>query len=207
MGRYTGAKCKLCRRDGSKLFLKGTRCETAKCPVEKRSRPPGMHGFSRGRPSPYQLRFRATQKVKRYYGVYEQQFRRFFDMATRQKGNTGENLLTLLERRLDSVVRSVGFDASLAGARQMVNHGRFEVNGRKLDIPSYIVREGDVIRPKPQEKNIEELRGSREALGSPAPEWLGVDDSDLTVRVLRLPAGDDVSVEVDEGLVVEFCSR
>ncbi len=207
MARYTGSKCKLCRRDGSKLFLKGTRCQTAKCPVEKKSRPPGMHGFSRGRPSPYQVRLRATQKVKRYYGVFEKQFRRTFDMATRKKGNTGENLLTLLESRLDCVVRSVGFASSIAEARQLINHGHFHVNGRKMDIPSYIVQEGDVIRPKPQDKTLEIVRTQREALGHPTTAWLEVNDSDLSVRVMREPVGEDVSVDVDHGLVVEFCSR
>ncbi len=207
MGRTTGAKCKLCRRDGSKLFLKGTRCETAKCPVEKRSRPPGMHGFSRGRPSPYQMRLRATQKVKRYYGVYEKQFRRYFDIATRQKGDTGENLLTLLESRLDGVVRAVGFATSLPAARQIVSHGHIQVNGRKNDIPAYTVREGDVIRPNPREETLQTLRQSRESSGHPAPEWLEVNDSDLSVRVLRLPVRDDVGVDVDDGLVVEYCSR
>lgn len=207
MARYTGPKCKLCRRDGSKLFLKGSRCETAKCPIEKRSRPPGMHGFSRGRPSPYQVRLRATQKLKRYYGVFERQFRRFFDMATRERGNTGENLLTLLESRLDSLVRAAGFSASIAEARQMVCHGCFQVNGRKLDIPSYIVQEGDVIRPKPKENILQAVRESRETLKHPSPQWLEINDADLSIRVLRAPVGDDVSVEVDIGLVVEYCSR
>ncbi len=207
MARYTGPKCKLCRRDGSKLFLKGVRCETAKCPIEKRSRPPGMHGYSRGRPSPYQVRLRATQKVKRYYGVFEKQFRRYFDVATRQSGNTGENLLTLLERRLDSVLRSVGYASSLAEARQLINHGHFQVNRRKQDIPSYIVQEGDMIRPKPQDEVLESVRQCRESRGHPRPEWLEVNDADLSVRVLRLPVGEEVGVEVDDGLVVEYCSR
>ena len=207
MARYTGPKCKLCRRDGSKLFLKGNRCETAKCPIEKRSRPPGMHGFSRGRPSPYQVRLRATQKVKRYYGVFEKQFRRYFDMATRQKGNTGVNLLTLLERRLDSVVRIVGFGASLSEARQLVNHGHFTVNGQNMDVPSYVVQKGDVIRVKKHGEILEYVKSQREALGNPSPAWLEINNADLSIRIVRLPVDDDVSVEVDEGLVVEYCSR
>ncbi len=189
------------------MFLKGSRCETAKCPIEKRSRPPGMHRFSRGRPSPYQVRLRATQKVKRYYGVFEKQFRRYFDMATRQKGNTGENLLTLLERRLDSAVRTVGFASSLSEARQLVNHGHFQVNGAKVDIASYILTEGDLIRPRPQDAVMESVRRSRESLGNRKSGWLEVNDSDLRIRVLRLPVRDDVGVEVDAGLVVEYCSR
>lgn len=207
MARYTGPKCKLCRRDGSKLFLKGNRCQTAKCPIEKRSRPPGMHGFSRGRPSPYQVRLRATQKVKRFYGVYERQFRRYFDMATRQRGNTGENLLTTLERRLDNVVRVAGFASSASEARQLVCHGLFQVSGRKMDIPAYIVQEGDVIRPKPHDNVLEAVRERRESLQHPQPPWLEINDSDLSARVLRAPVGEEVSVEVDVGLVVEFCSR
>ena len=207
MARYTGPKCRQCRRDGSKLFLKGSRCETAKCPIEKRSRPPGMHGFGRGRPSPYQVRLRATQKVKRYYGVFEKQFRRYFDMATRQRGNTGENLLTLLERRLDSVLRTAGFAYSLSEARQLVNHGHVQVNGAKLDIASYTVKEGDIIRPAPKDSILDAIRQSRESLGYRKSGWLEVNDQDLSIRVLRLPVGDDVGVEVDTGLVVEYCSR
>lgn len=207
MARYTGPKCKICRREGTKLFLKGTRCYTAKCPVEKGSRPPGMHGFSRGRPSPYQIRLRETQKVKRFYGVLEAQFRRFFAEANREQGNTGENLLSLLERRLDNLVTITGFAVSRAQGRQMVEHGNFEVNGRKVDVASYVVEEGDVIRPKPKDAVLDIARHNRETMGHPEPGWLNVNDQDLTVTVARLPVRDDVSLVVDEGLVVEFCSR
>lgn len=207
MSRYTGPKCKLCRREGTKLFLKGARCHTAKCAVDKRAKPPGMHGFRRGRVSAYGVRLREKQKVKRYYGVSEGQFRRFFALAQRQRGNTGENLLTLLERRLDNVVRVSGLAASRAQARQMVRHGGIELNGRKMDIPSYIVKEGDQIRPKPVEGKIEFARANREDQGSPENGWLGVNEVDLTVRVVRMPVRADVTLQVEEGLVVEFCAR
>lgn len=207
MARYTGPKCKRCRREGMKLFLKGTRCHTAKCPIENRSRPPGMHGYSRGRPSPYSIRLRETQKVKRFYGVLEKQFRRIFAEATRQQGNTGENLLSLLERRLDNIVTVSGLAASRSQARQLVNHGHIEVNGKKVRTPSYLVREGDVIRPRPVDSILDLTRTNREDMGHPEPAWLSVNDADLTVQMARMPVREDVSLDVDEGLVVEFCSR
>ncbi|MFW5923407.1 MAG: 30S ribosomal protein S4 [Planctomycetota bacterium] len=207
MARYTGPKCKRCRREGVKLFLKGTRCHTAKCPIDKRSRPPGMHGYSRGRPSPYAIRLRETQKVKRFYGLLEKQFRRVFSNASQQQGNTGENLLALLERRLDNVVTIAGLAASRAQGRQFTTHGHIEVNGQKLRTPSYEVKEGDVIRPKPQDNILALTRTNREEQGHPEPSWLDVNDADLTVEVARMPIREDVSLEVDDGLVVEYCSR
>jgi small subunit ribosomal protein S4 len=190
-----------------KLFLKGTRCYTAKCPIEKRSRPPGMHGFSRRRPSPYGIRLREKQKVKRFYGTLEKQFRRFFEMANKQKGNTGANLLCLLERRLDNVVKVSGLGASRSQARQLITHGHMQVNGRKVSSPSYLVKEGDVIRPQAKDSILELCRGNRETLGHPEAGWLAINDTDLTVQVVRYPVREDVSADVDEGLVVEFCSR
>jgi len=207
MARYTGPRCKLCRREGVKLFLKGARCETAKCPMEKRSRPPGMHGWRRGRASPYAARLREKQKCKRHYGVLERQFRRFFAEATRQHGDTGENLLRLLERRLDNVLTVAGLAASRAQARQLVRHGHVQVNGRKVDIPSYLVKEGDLVRPQPKDNVLELMRQNRESRGHPEPGWLSINDADLTVQVLRMPTREDVSLEVDDGLIVEFCSR
>jgi small subunit ribosomal protein S4 len=207
MASYTGPKCKLCRREGEKLFLKGARCYSAKCPIEKRSRPPGMHGWRRGRPSPYATRLREKQKCKRFYGVMERQFRRFFEEATRQEGNTGENLLAILERRLDNLVTVAGLAASRSQARQLVRHGHIAVNGQKVDIPSYIVQQGDVIRPKPTDTVLELARHNRESGGHPERGWFSINDADLTVEVIRMPAREDISAEVDEGLVVEFCSR
>ena len=166
-----------------------------------------MHGWQRGRPSPYAIRLREKQKVKRYYGVLEKQFRRVFAEAARQKGNTGENLLSLLERRVDNLVAVAGLAASRPQARQLVRHGHLEVNGKKVSIPSYIVKEGDVVRPRPKDNMLELARRNREEMGRPGPAWLEINDSDLTVRVIRLPVREDVSAEVDEGLVVEFCSR
>ncbi len=207
MARYAGPKCKLCRREGVKLFLKGARCQMAKCPVEKRSRPPGMHGWRRRRPSPYAMRLREAQKCKRFYGLLEKQFRRFFAIAIREEGNTGENLLVLLERRLDNVVMVAGLATSRAQARQLVGHGHIEVNGHKVDIPSCLVKEGDVIRPEPKDNVLEIARRNREDQGHPERGWLSINDADLTVQVTRMPLREEVSVVVDEGLVVEFRSR
>jgi len=207
MARYTGPKCKLCRREGVKLFLKGARCHTAKCPIEGRSKPPGMHGWRRGRLSDYGVRLREKQKCKRYYGVLEKQFRRYFDMAQGLSGNTGENLLALLERRLDNVLAACGFAVSRAQARQLVRHGHVQVDGRRVNVPNYLVEEGDVIRPEPDDSVLDAVRANREDTGHPETGWLEVNDADLTIRVVRLPVRDDVTAEVDEGLVVEFCSR
>lgn len=207
MGRHTDPKCRLCRREGVKLMLKGARCETAKCPIEKRSKPPGMHVFRRRRPTPYGVRLREKQKIKRYYGVGEAQFRRFFQMAGREKGNTGENMLALMERRLDNVVKLAGYAWSRAQARQLVAHGHIEVNGRKVDIPSYLVEEGDTIRPEPKDAILDAARATRDDQGHPEAGWLAINEADLTVRVVRLPVRADVTVEIDEGMVVEFCSR
>ncbi len=207
MARHTGPKCKLCRREGAKLFLKGARCHTAKCPIEGRSKPPGMHGWRRGRPTDYGIRLREKQKCKRYYGVLEKQFRLCFDKARRTSGNTGENLLSLLERRLDNMLTVCGFAVSRAQARQMVTHGHIQVNGRRVDRPNYPVNEGDVIRPEPADATLDVVRSRREESGHPSPGWLEVNDADLTARVVRLPVRADVTVEIRDGLVVEFCSR
>ena len=207
MSRYIEPKCRLCRREGVKLLLKGARCYTAKCPVEKRSKPPGMHGWRRRRPSPYGIRLREKQKCKRFYGVTERQFRRYFQEAGGQRGNTGENLLALLERRLDNVVKTAGLAVSRAQARQLVRHRHIEVNGRNVDIPSYLLKEGDTVRPAPTDNVLVQARANREAQGHPEPSWLSINDPDLTVRIVRMPVREDISADVEEGLIVEFCSR
>jgi small subunit ribosomal protein S4 len=207
MARYHGPKCRLCRREGLKLFLKGLKCNTAKCPIEKRSKPPGMHGWHRGRPGDYGIRLREKQKLKRYYGVLEQQFRRYFEKARKRVGNTGESLLVMLERRLDNVLTISGFTVSRAQARQLVTHGHIQVNGRKVDVPNYQLKEGDVVRPEPSDSILEQVRLHREQSAHPQPAWLEVNEADLTARVVRMPVRQDVSVEVAEGLIVEFCSR
>ena len=189
------------------MFLKGARCHTAKCPMEGRTKPPGMHRWRRGRPSDYAVRLREKQKCKRYYGVLETQFRRYFGMAQKASGNTGENLLCLLERRLDSLLATCGFTVSRAQARQLITHGHVQVNGRRVDVPNFLVREGDVVRPAPDDAVLDGVRAHREETGHPGPGWLAVNDADLTIRVLRLPVREDVTAEVEEGLVVEFCSR
>jgi small subunit ribosomal protein S4 len=190
-----------------KLFLKGARCLTPKCPIEKRTKPPGMHGWRRGRPSDYAVRLREKQKCKRYYGVLERQFRRYFDMAHQSAGNTGENLLCLLERRLDNALVVSGCAESRAQARQLIGHRHIQVNGRTTDVGNYLVEEGDVIRPEPKDSILDAVRAHREQMGHPDCGWIQVNDADLTLRVLRLPAREDVSAEVDDGLVVEFCSH
>ncbi len=207
MARYTGPKCKLCRREGVKLFLKGQRCHTAKCPIEGRSKPPGMHGWRRGRPSPYAIRLREKQKCKRYYGVLEKQFRRYFQDAKKTRGNTGDNLLSTLERRLDNVLTVCGFSVSRAQGRQLTTHGHVQVNGRTVRAPNYLLEEGDVVRPQPKDAILDMVRANREAMDHPDVGWLEVNDADLTIRMIREPVRDDVTADVQEGLVVEFCSR
>jgi small subunit ribosomal protein S4 len=207
MARYHGPKCRLCRREGLKLFLKGLKCNTAKCPIEKRSKPPGMHGWHRGRPGDYGIRLREKQKLKRYYGVLEQQFRRYFDKARKRVGNTGESLLVMLERRLDNVLTVGGFAVSRAQARQLVTHGHVQINGRTVNVPNYQVAEGDVIRPEQVESTLEQVRLHREQSAHPQSAWLDINETDLTVRVVRMPVREDVTIEIEEGLVVELCSR
>ena len=207
MARYTGPKCKICRREQVKLFLKGERCHTAKCPVEDGRQPPGQHGYPRGRPSDYAFRLREKQKCKRYYGLLENQFRRFFEMAEKTRGDTGEELLVLLERRLDNMLVLCGFAVSRAQGRQLISHGHVQVDARKMDVPSYLVEEGDVIRPAPKDNILQMVRENRESAPEEAPAWLEVNDADMTARVVRMPTREDVTVPVDEGLVVEFLSR
>ena len=210
MGRYTGAKCRLCRREGIKLMLKGARCETAKCPMERqwRSFPPGQHNWRRGRGSEYRLRLREKQKVKRYYGVYEKQFVDYFHQAERQKGNTGVALLSLLERRLDNVVYKLGFAPSRAAARQTVSHGHVCVNTRRVSVPSCLVRVGDRITIKKAERSEQLIRSCLEELGEPhVQNWLTVDAQKLQADIVAIPTRGDVTIPVEEQLIVECCSR
>ena len=210
MGRYTAASCRLCRREGIKLMLKGARCETAKCPMERqwRNSPPGMHSWRRGRPSEYCVRLREKQKVKRYYGIYEKQFKRAFRKAERQKGNTGTALLSLLERRLDNVVYKLGFAASHAAARLTIVHGHVHVNGRRVGVPSRMVNPGDKVSIKPSDKSQKLVRSCLEELGEPHMQnWLQLDMTKLEGQVLAMPTRDDVMIPVEENLIVELCSR
>ncbi|MHC4075200.1 MAG: 30S ribosomal protein S4 [Planctomycetota bacterium] len=210
MGRYLGSSCKLCRREGMKLMLKGNRCETAKCPVEKKQRnlAPGMHGWRRGRASEYGVRLREKQKIKRYYGLFEQQFMRYFHRAERIKGNTGENLLQLLERRLDNVVYKLNFAPSRKGARQLISHGHIYINNHKVNISDYMVKIGDKIVLKKSDKTIRKVKEQLEINPNFATQgWLQLDRTTPQATIVALPSRDDIQIPVEEQLVVEFCSR
>ena len=208
MARTVGSVCRLCRREGMKLFLKGTRCHTEKCAIEKRAYAPGQHGRRRRRVQGYGIQLREKQKVKRIYGVLEKQFRNYFHKAERKKGVTGENLLQFLERRLDSVVYRVGFAGSRAGARQLINHGHILVNGRRVDIASFLVAEGDQISVKEKSRNNDQVRASLEAAQARGlPEWLEFSAETFSGRVMRLPVRDDILLPVQEQLIVELYSK
>lgn len=210
MGRYLGPSCKQCRREGMKLFLKGAKCETAKCQVEKRQRnlTPGMHGWRRTRLSEYGVRLREKQKVKRFYGVFERQFVRYFHEAVRLKGNTGENLLQLLERRLDNVVYKLNFAASRKGARQLISHGHIYVNGRKVDVSDFTIKVGDKIEVKNSDKSVKRIKQQLESNPNFTTQtWLQLDRDKPMATVVGLPAREDVQIPIEEQLVVEFCSR
>jgi len=210
MGRYLDSSCKLCRREGVKLMLKGIRCETAKCPIEKKERNlgPGMHGWRRGRASEYAVRLREKQKVKRYYGLLERQFSRIFRQAERTKGNTGELLLQLLERRLDNVVYKLNFAPSRKAARQMITHGHIYVNGRKVDVGDYTIKVGDKITTKGSEKSVKKIKQQLESNPNfTTQSWLQLDREVPSATIVALPSREDVQILVEEHLVVEFCSR
>lgn len=208
MVRTTSLQCKLCRREGEKLFLKGERCETVKCSLSRRKYGPGQHGWRRKKASKYGTQFREKQKLKRFYGVLEKQFNTYFLKAVSKKINTGEYLLQLLERRLDNVVTLVLFASSRRHARQIINHGHLTVNGRKVDKPSFLVKVGDVIRPANKDAITNLIKLNVESNSSKKiPQWLEVSNDGLEGRVVQLPARDDVSVEVQEQFVVEVCSR
>jgi small subunit ribosomal protein S4 len=209
MARYIGPVCRLCRREGMKLFLKGERCYTEKCAIEKRNVPPGQHG--RGRRQKlvgYGVQLREKQKVKRTYGVLENQFRRYFEAADRQKGITGDLLLQMLERRFDNVIYRLGLATSRAQARQLVRHGHFTINGRKVDIPSYALRQGDTIAVKPSSgENATIAHAMEEVKGRGVPEWLSFDPGSRSGRVASLPTREQINLPVQEQLIVELYSK
>jgi len=211
MARYTGSVCKLCRREGQKLFLKGQKCYTEKCPVERRAYPPGQHGPAQARrrkQSDYAVQLREKQKVKRMYGLQEKQFRNLFEKASKRGGVTGENLLVSLETRLDNVVFRLGFASSRNQARQLVRHRHIEVNGQLVDIPSYHLREGDEVTVRSASKELDLVEASLAARTRPRlVEWLTLDEKRRVARVVRAPTRDDISMEVQEQLIVELYSK
>ncbi len=206
MARDTGPQCKQCRREGQKLFLKGERCLTDKCAVERRGYPPGDHGRGRQKQSEYRLQLREKQKAKRYYGVLEKQFANYYDKASRKQGITGENLLGMLETRLDNVVYRLGFAASRAQARQLVRHGHFHVNGRRVNIPSFHVRPNDLVNIRPNSSAEAVIRDATDLTSSVA-SWLLADHDNLTGKVLRLPERVEIDTPVQEQLIVELYSK
>ena len=208
MARYTGPACKLCRREGTKLFLKGDRCLSGKCAIDRRNTAPGQHGAATKKLREYGMQLREKEKTKRYYGVLERQFVNYFEEADRTKGMTGENLICLLERRLDNVVYRMGMAASRKEARQLVLHGHFTLNGKNVNIPSLIVKAGDVISVKEASRASVKIKALAEELATKsAPKWLDVDKNGLSVKVVTLPARDDVDFEFNEQLIVELYSK
>lgn len=208
MSRRTGPQCKLCRREGTKLYLKGSRCDTVKCSLSRREYPPGQHTWRRGSPSEYCVHLREKQKLKRFFGMNDGQFRRIFKIATRTKGNTGATLLILLERRLDNACYLLGWGLSRRDARQLISHGHVTVNDRKIDVPSYLVKENDVIKIKATEKAAKKVKENIEASkGSELPSWLEAQEEPPQGKVLRLPTAEETSLPVEVQLVVELCSR
>ena len=208
MARYTGAVCRLCRREGQKLFLKGDRCYTDKCAVERRAYAPGMHGNARNKKlSEYGVQLREKQKARRYYGVLESQFAEYFEMASKRKGMTGENLLAILESRLDNVVYRLGFAMSRAEARQLERHGHFTVNGKKVNIPSYLVSVGETIELKDSSRSLDKFKGALEANASRVvPKWLEMDKNNVA-KVVAVPAREDIDLPIEEHLIVELYSK
>jgi len=208
MARNIDASCRLCRREGEKLFLKGERCYTDKCSVVRRAYAPGQHGQQRKKMSEYGLQLREKQKARRFYGILESQFKKYFEMASSKKGITGENLLQILESRLDNVVYRLGLATSRPEARQLVRHGHFTVNGKKVNIPSYLLQVGDVIAVKEKSKNSPKIKSVLEAVGGRiVPKWLEFDAENLVGKVVTLPAREDIDLPVKEHLIVEFYSK
>ena len=208
MARYTGSVCRLCRREGMQLFLKGERCYTDKCSVKKRSYAPGQHGQRRTKLSEYGIQLREKQKVKRIYGLTERQFRLYFEKAEKQKGITGENLLRSLEFRMDNVLYRGGFASSRNQARQLISHGHFLVNGRKVDIPSYFIRVGDVIRVRDQSKEIESIKNAPKRVDQRTiPKWIEFDKEKFEVIVIDIPQREEIPLNIHEQLVVELYSK
>jgi len=208
MARYTGPSCKLCRREGEKLFLKGSRCYTDKCAIARRAYAPGQHGQQRKKLSEYGMQLREKQKARRFYGVLESQFRKYFDMATKMKGVTGENLLKILESRFDNVIYRLGLATSRAEARQLVRHNHFRINGKKVNIPSYLVKPGDIITVAENSKNLEKFKDILANTGGRiVPKWLEFDADNLTGKVVSLPTREEIDLPVQEHLLVELYSK
>jgi small subunit ribosomal protein S4 len=208
MARYTGAVCRLCRREGQKLFLKGERCYTDKCAIARRAYAPGQHGQSRKKTSEYGIQLREKQKARRYYGVLESQFEKYFEMANKQKGITGDNLLQLLERRLDNVIYRAGFATSRPEARQLVRHGHFEINGHKVNIPSYLVNQGEVIVIREKSLTLSKIKDLLERTeGKNVPKWLEVNREANEVKVVALSDREDIDLPLQEHLIVELYSK
>ena len=208
MARYTGPVCRLCRREGKKLFLKGDRCYTDKCAIERRNYVPGQHGQGRKKTSEYGLQLRAKQLTKRYYGVLENQFRHYYELATRKQGITGENLLRILESRLDNIVYRLGWASSRAEARQLVVHGHFQINGKRVDIPSYLTKVGETISIAPASKDSSKIKAVVEATAAkPIVRWLDLDRENLKAKITDVPNREDIDLEVEETLIVELYSK
>ncbi len=207
MARYTGAVCRLCRREGMKLYLKGEKCYTDKCPITRRNYAPGQQGTSRKKLSNYGMQLREKQKAKRFYGVLESQFRKYFTIADKQTGITGENLLRLLETRLDNVVYRLGFAASRAEARQLVTHGHFTINGKRADIPSQHVQVGDIVEIREKSKQSPKFKELKEAFKGSVPQWLSVDIEKFEGKVVSLPSREDIDLPIAENLIVELYSK
>ena len=208
MARYTGPACKLCRREGKKLYLKGDRCLSGKCALDRRATAPGQHGAAKKKMGEYGIQLREKQATRRYYGVLEKQFKNYYEEAARKEGMTGENLLILLERRLDNVVFRMGLAESHRDARQLVLHAHFTLNGKKVNIPSILVKPGDVISVKESSRDSAKIKALAEALESKtAPKWLDVDKTNLTAKVVSFPAREDIDFEFNEQLIVELYSK
>lgn len=207
MAKYTGPDCRLCRREGCKLFLKGDKCFSEKCVIAKRPTPPGMHGASRKKPTAYSLQLREKQKAKRIYGLTEKQFRSYYDMAEKMRGATGETMLCLLERRLDNVVYRMGIGISRAQSRQIVNHGHVTVNGKNVNIPSFLVKAGDVIAIKETKQNISFFTDLKAAKVNNRFKWLEFKPEELKGTVLALPSRDDIDMSITERMIVELYSK
>ncbi|HLX60865.1 MAG TPA: 30S ribosomal protein S4 [Planctomycetota bacterium] len=208
MGRYTGPKCRLCRREGMKLFLKGVRCESEKCAIARRDYPPGNVSVRRGKVSSYGEGLREKQKVKRFYGVFEEQFRRYFAIASRSKGNTGETLMTIFERRLDNVVFKLGWAMSRAEARQLITHGHINVNGKRVNVPSYSVEQNDEIKARGAATSQKRVKTrADETKGRQCPSWLALDQDSMGGKVVGMPTREDVSIPIQEQLIVELLSK
>lgn len=208
MARYTGAVCRMCRREGQKLFLKGERCYTDKCAIARRAYAPGQHGQGRKKSSEYGIQLRAKQMTRRYYGVLEGQFRHYYEMAERKEGKTGDVLLSILESRLDNVVFRCGWASSHAEARQLVNHGHFTVNGKRVDIPSYLVKVGDVVAVCEKSRSSEKFKAILEANASrPIPKWIEVVRESFEGKIVAVPQREDIDLAVDETLIVELYSK